>query len=164
MSNIFNWFSGKTACILIKDKLKQGWFDLTHLEINTIVKSDMTASKIISSPRMLVHEIAVTYHKELEFLGKKYSDYHEKDGSLFRGDAEENNKRARLAIRYILHSNTVIPIPGMNRIHDVDNVVKAVIERRTLDTKEQAELEEAGKDMWAALPPHYQWLKDWEYV
>ncbi len=84
--------------------------------------------------------------------------------SLFTGNREENNQRARLAIRYILHSNTVIPIPGMSRVREVDNVVKAVMERRELDLKEKAELENAGKQMWAKLPPHYQWLKDWEYV
>ena len=85
-------------------------------------------------------------------------------GSLFAGSREEKNRRARLAIRYILHSNTVIPIPGMNRVSEVDNVVKAVTERRKLDLKERAELENASKQMWAKLPRHYQWLKDWEYV
>ncbi len=84
--------------------------------------------------------------------------------SLFKGNREEDDRRARLAIRYILHSNTVIPIPGLNDIHHVDNVAKAVMERRELDLKERAELEGAGKEMWAKLPPNYQWLKDWEYV
>ncbi len=85
-------------------------------------------------------------------------------GSLFAGDQEEKNRRARLAIRYILHSNTVIPIPGVSNVHEIDNVVKAITERRELDLKERAELENAGKQMWAKLPRHYQWLKDWEYV
>jgi len=85
-------------------------------------------------------------------------------GSLFRDDSEENNKRARLAIRYILSTNTVIPIPGMNRIEHVDNVVKAVKERRQFDLKETAELEEANEQAWASLPLNYQWLKNWEYV
>jgi len=85
-------------------------------------------------------------------------------GSLFAGSQEEKNRRARLAIRYILQSNTVIPIPGMNRVSEVDNVVKAVKERRQLDLKERVELENTGKQTWAKLPPHYQWLKDWEYV
>ena len=85
-------------------------------------------------------------------------------GSLFRGDQEEKNRRARLAIRYILHTNTVIPIPGMNSVDYVDNVAKAVVERRELDLKEQAELDAAGKQMWANLPGNYQWLKDWQYV
>jgi len=80
------------------------------------------------------------------------------------GDTEENNRRGRLAIRYILQTNTVVPIPGMNSLQQVDNVVKAVAERRQLDLKETAELEQAGAQAWASLPTHYQWLKNWEYV
>jgi len=85
-------------------------------------------------------------------------------GSLFRDDREENYKRARLAIRYILHSNTVIPIPGLNSVQQVDNVAKAVMERRRLDVRETAELQNAAKQAWAKLPTHYQWLRNWEYV
>ena len=85
-------------------------------------------------------------------------------GSLFRGDREEDYKRARLAIRYILHSNTVIPIPGLNSVSEVDNVAKAMSERRQLDLQEKAELEKAGDQAWANLPADYQWLKNWEYV
>jgi aryl-alcohol dehydrogenase-like predicted oxidoreductase len=84
--------------------------------------------------------------------------------SLFKGEQEEDDRRARLAMRYILHSNTVLPIPGLNSIHQVDNVAGAVMERRQLDLKEKAHLENAAAEMWANLPPHYQWLKDWEYV
>ena len=85
-------------------------------------------------------------------------------GSLFEGATEERDRRARLAIRYILQSNTVLPIPGLNSVAQVDNVAKAVVERRKLDVKEQAELQGASKEMWANLPPNYQWLRDWEYV
>ncbi|MDT8302164.1 MAG: aldo/keto reductase [Sedimentisphaerales bacterium] len=85
-------------------------------------------------------------------------------GSLFTRDREENFKRARLAIRYILHSNTVIPIPGLNDIEHVDNVAKAVMERRQLDLKETAELDNVNREAWAKLPGNYQWLKNWEYV
>lgn len=84
--------------------------------------------------------------------------------SLFKGDPEEDNRRARLAIRYILYSNTVIPIPGMNSVREVDIVAKAVMERRELDLEEKAELKNAANEMWTNLPPHYQWLRDWEYV
>ena len=84
--------------------------------------------------------------------------------SLFGGEPRENDQRGRLAIRYILHSNTVIPIPGMNSVAHVDNVVKAVAERRQLDVKENAELQRAGRQTWAKLPAHYQWLRNWEYV
>jgi len=86
-------------------------------------------------------------------------------GSLFSDNKEENLKRARLAIRYILASNTVIPIPGMNSVEEVDNVVKAVKERRHLDLmKEQTTLEAVSGQAWASLPQNYQWLEDWQYV
>lgn len=86
-------------------------------------------------------------------------------GSLFsKGDQTEKDRRARLAIRYILNTNTVIPIPGLNSIHYVDNVVKAVMERRQLDIKEKAELDNANKQALAKLPSHYQWLRNWQYV
>lgn len=86
-------------------------------------------------------------------------------GSLFiRGDQAEQDRRARLAIRYILNTNTVIPIPGMNSMRYVDNVAKAVMERRQLDIKEKAELDNVNKEAMAALPSNYQWLKNWQYV
>ena len=85
-------------------------------------------------------------------------------GSLFTNDKKLNFQRARLAIRYILHSNTVIPIPGLNDVEHVDNVAKAVMERRELDVKETAELDDAGRQAWAKLPANYQWLKNWEQV
>jgi len=85
-------------------------------------------------------------------------------GSLFQGAGEEDDRRARLAIRYILLTNTVVPIPGMNEPSQVENVAKAVKERRELDAKEQAELQGVSRRMWANLPPKYEWLRDWEYV
>jgi aryl-alcohol dehydrogenase-like predicted oxidoreductase len=85
-------------------------------------------------------------------------------GSLFTGDREEDLKRARLALRYILRTNTVIPIPGLNSIAEVDNAAKAVTERRELDLKEKAEIRGLNDQMLASLPGHYEWLRDWEYV
>lgn len=92
--------------------------------------------------------------------------------SLFKGDsspgnpkAEEDDRLARMAIRYIL-CNTALtaPIPGMINTHQVDNMAKAVKERRELDLAEARELEKAMDEAWANLPLHRQWLKDWEYV
>ncbi len=84
--------------------------------------------------------------------------------SLFAGDSEQDDRRGRLALRDILHSNTVVPIPGMNRAEEVANVVKAVSERRQLDVRENAELEAVGQQTFARLPEHYQWLKNWQCV
>ena len=92
--------------------------------------------------------------------------------SLFRGDSspgnpfeEEDNKMARLTIRAIL-SNPVItaPIPGLITPAQVDNVATAVLQRRVLDTEEQAQLDAATDRAYANLPYHYRWLNDWEYV
>ncbi|MBA7707711.1 hypothetical protein ES703_116590 [subsurface metagenome] len=92
--------------------------------------------------------------------------------SLFKGDSSPGNPRAveddrlaRLAIRYILATDAITaPIPGMINTHQVDNVAKAIKGRRELDVAEAKELEQAMDEAWAKLPPHRQWLKDWEYV
>ena len=87
------------------------------------------------------------------------------DGSLASPSAEEDDKRARLAIRYILGNPAITaPIPGLINPHQVDNVVQAVKERRELDVSERAALEDVSQEMWASLPQDYQWLKEWEYV
>jgi aryl-alcohol dehydrogenase-like predicted oxidoreductase len=70
-----------------------------------------------------------------------------------------------MAIRYILNNPAVTaPIPGMINTHQVDNMAKAVRERRELDLAEARELEAAMDQAWAQLPANYQWLKNWEYV
>jgi len=92
--------------------------------------------------------------------------------SIFKGDSspdsphfEEDNRIARLAIRHILCNAAITaPIAGMISIQQVDNVARAVKERRELDLKERAELDAAMERAWANLPANYQWLKDWEYV
>lgn len=92
--------------------------------------------------------------------------------SLFTGDsspesphAEEDNRIARLAIRYILCNPAITaPIPGLITIEQVDNMALAIKERRELDHAEKAELDRAMDRAWASLPSTYQWLKQWEYV
>jgi aryl-alcohol dehydrogenase-like predicted oxidoreductase len=92
--------------------------------------------------------------------------------SLFKGNsapgnphATEDDRRARLAIRYILCNPLMTaPIPGLISTHQVDNMAKAVMERRQFDLAEAEELQKATDEMWAGLPKNYQWLKGWEYV
>jgi len=87
------------------------------------------------------------------------------DGSLESPTAEEDSRIARMAIRYILATDVITaPIPGMINTHQVDNMVKAVKERRELDKAEAKELQQAMDQAWTKLPANYQWLKDWEYV
>ncbi len=85
-------------------------------------------------------------------------------GSLFTGQKEEDMRKARLALRYILATNTVHPIPGVNSVAEAENVIKAVAERRDLDMKEKAEVHDMASQTLATLPANYQWLREWEYV
>jgi predicted aldo/keto reductase-like oxidoreductase len=92
--------------------------------------------------------------------------------SLFKGSsainsptAEEDSRIARLAIRNILSNPAITaPIPGLINREQVDNVARAIKERRELDKQERADLEKAGSEMWARLPDHYCWLRDFECV
>lgn len=87
------------------------------------------------------------------------------DGSPDSPHAEEDNGRARLAIRNILCNPAITaPIPGLISKSQVDNMAMAVRERRELDGNEKAQLEQLDDEMWAALPQDYQWLHDWKYV
>jgi aryl-alcohol dehydrogenase-like predicted oxidoreductase len=94
------------------------------------------------------------------------------DNALFKGDgtinsphAEEDSRRARLALRYILSNPAVTaPIPGLINAEQVKNAAQAVMERRKLDVNEKAELDGAAEQMWANLSPSHLWLKEWERV
>jgi len=94
------------------------------------------------------------------------------DNALFKGDSspdspyrEEDDRRARLALRYVLHNPAITaPIPGLINIQQVENAARAVAERRKLDPKELAELDRATTEMWSNLRPGYAWLRNWEYV
>ena len=92
--------------------------------------------------------------------------------SLFKGNgspnsphAEEDDRRARMAIRHILSNPAITaPIPGLISTHQVDNMVEAIKQRRRLDMRERAQLRKAAHEMWASLPDDYTWLNDWKYV
>ena len=79
--------------------------------------------------------------------------------------ADDKSRIARLTLRHILNNPAITaPIPGLACVEEVDNAAAAVKERRKLDKTEQAELDRISDEMWANLPPSYQWLKRWEYV
>jgi aryl-alcohol dehydrogenase-like predicted oxidoreductase len=93
-------------------------------------------------------------------------------GSLFKEGAGAggvstpgDDELARLALRYILCNDAITaPMPGLISIHQVENAVRAIKERRELDVKETAHLDQAAQEMLADLPPDYHWLREWEWV
>lgn len=87
------------------------------------------------------------------------------DGAADHPDAAEDDRRARLAIRYILSNPALTaPMAGLTSPHQIANAAAAIRERRALHPREKAELKQAGEEMWANLPEDYQWLKEWKYV
>ncbi len=92
--------------------------------------------------------------------------------AIFKGDGqpgnpheEEDNRTARMALRYILNNPAITaPIPGLISVEQVDNAALAVKERRQLDKAELRDLERIHDEAWAKLPPGYKWLREWEYV
>jgi len=141
------------------------WMIETYPEVVDVIVTPYTAKSKVRPKDSLFD--ALKQYKVGCFGIKPFSS-----NSLFKGDsspgnpnAEEDDRLARMAIRYILATEAITaPIPGLISTAQVDNMVKAVKERRELDSAEAKELEEAMDEAWAKLPADYQWLKDWEYV
>lgn len=138
----------------------------TYTDVLDVIVTPYTAdTKVVTDEHGLW--AAMKKHDIGWFGIKPYSS-----GSIFKGDGSPGNpeekgdhRLARLALRYILCNPAITaPIPGMATPEQVDNAAKAVMESRTLDAEEQAELQRAMEDCWANLPYHYRWLRNWEYV
>jgi len=76
-----------------------------------------------------------------------------------------DDERARMVLRYVLSCDVLTAaIPGLITVGQVNTACQAVAERRQFDLVEAAEYEEITREMWANLPPDYQWLRNWEWV
>jgi aryl-alcohol dehydrogenase-like predicted oxidoreductase len=93
-------------------------------------------------------------------------------GTLFQSQGapdstskEEDDQRARMALRYVLCSDVLTcAIPGLMSVDQVKNAAAAVHERRQFDLAETRRYEEMTRQMWANLPRDYQWLRNWAWV
>jgi len=78
---------------------------------------------------------------------------------------QEDDERARLALRYVLCCDVLAAtIPGLITVDQVKNAAAAVRERRQFDEVESQRHRAAIEAMWNRLPPNYQWLREWEWV
>ncbi len=77
----------------------------------------------------------------------------------------EDDQRARMALRYVLCCDVLTStIPGLITVEQVKNAAAAVRERRQFDLAEAERFRQISAEMWCRLPPHYQWLRQWECV
>jgi aryl-alcohol dehydrogenase-like predicted oxidoreductase len=78
---------------------------------------------------------------------------------------EEDDDRARMCLRYALCCEVLTAsIPGLITVDQVENAARAVGERRRFDLAEQQRFQQITDQMWANLPGHYGWLKEWQWV
>jgi hypothetical protein len=74
---------------------------------------------------------------------------------------EEDNERARLALRHVLGCDILAAsIPGLVTVDQVKNAAAAVKERRRLDLADARRHAELTAEMWDNLPADYHWLRD----
>ncbi len=134
----------------LEDKISSTLYDLTHLEINTIIKDEMSGTKAPSSPRLLLYSLSSTYYSKLIQLGEKYVAYLGPlpDGvtNLFRG-VEENlgsgyesfhelSHRAESAAHLIRDNKARLPFPEndiesdimmLKRIETISNDIRSIL-------------------------------------
>lgn len=134
----------------VEDKISTTLYDLTHLEINTIIKDEMTATKAPSSARLLLDSLARTYYKKLILLGEKYVEFlgplPENTRNLFRGveinlgsgyeSFHELGDRAKSAAQMLKDNRGKLPfendaidadISMLRRIETISNDVRCIL-------------------------------------
>jgi hypothetical protein len=134
----------------LEEKVSSTLYDLTHLEINTIIKDEMSGTKAPSSPRLLLYSLASTYYRKLILLGEKYVEYLGPlpDGvnNLFRGvevnlgsgyeSFHELSHRAESAALMLKQNKALLPLPEnevnsdimmLKRIETISNDVRSIL-------------------------------------
>ena len=109
-----------------------------------------------------------SYHENAGLIGIKpfaSGTIFQSGGTPDSATKQEDDERARLAIRYVLCCGAMhCTIPGLITADQVNNAVAAVKERRQFDLAETQRLQEMVARMWTNLPNTYHWLRDWEWV
>jgi len=151
----------------LEDQISSTLYDLTHLEINTIIKEEMSATKAPSSPRLILYALATMYYYKLIQLGEKYVGYlgppEEGTANLFRGKEvflgsgyesfHELSHRAESAAQMIKDNKAGMPVPEndldadimmLKRIETISNDIRSIL--KMVDTVKDKQVE--GRDTY----------------
>jgi len=143
----------------LAEKVSSTLSDLTNLEINTIIKDEMSATKAPASPRLILHSLAGKYDLKLISMGDKYAQYlaeYTKIGeNLFRGERVkegsgyaaflELSERAKTSIELLKENRTRLPIPFdqvdadimmLKRIQTISNDIRRILKMDGVDPYE----------------------------
>lgn len=171
----------------LEEKISTTLYDLTHLEINTIIKEDMCASKAPASARLLLHLIATKYDEKLINLGKKYMKYiGEEDESpehLFRGEKEyegsaicsftELSERAKAAsikltkgkdkvIGYFTEDQVNADIKMLQRIETISDDIRRILTMDGVDPSKGTNIKDTSKDPNSKKEPLKEEIYDFD--
>ena len=149
-------------------------YDLTHLEINSIVKDEMNASKAPDNAWLLLNSIAAKFHKKLKDYGNKYQEEIEGKVSLdneinyFRGEVVyggcsylsfiELTERAKSAITTIREHKSQLVNLGEDEVNADIKMLERIITiskdlRNILQTKEKQRLQRGDEKPPRPAPP-----------
>jgi hypothetical protein len=151
----------------LEEKVSSTLYDLTHLEINTIIKDEMNATKAPASPRLILHNLAGKYDLKLISLGDKYAEYIENPGrkgdNLFRGERvkegsgyvafQELSERAKSSVDLLNANKNRLPVPAdyieadimmLKRIQTISNDIRRILKMDGVDPCE-IDLKKSGK-------------------
>lgn len=151
----------------LEERVSSTLYDLTHLEINTIIKDEMTATKAPASPRLILHSLAGKYDLKLISLGDKYAQYlveHVKIGeNLFRSPRvkegsgyvafQELSERAKTSIALLNENRTRLPVAYdqvdadimmLKRIQTISDDIRRILKMDGTDPWE-VHLKDSGK-------------------
>jgi len=140
----------------LEEKVSSTLYDLTHLEINTIIKDEMNATKAPDSPRLILHELAGKYDLKLVSMGDKYTEFIENPGkkgnNLFRGERvkegsgyvafQELGERAKSSVELLNVYKHRFPIPAdhvesdimmLKRIQTISNDIRRILKMDGVD-------------------------------
>jgi hypothetical protein len=140
----------------LEEKVSSTLYDLTHLEINTIIKDEMIASKAPASPRLLLHALAAKYYEKMWSLGNKYVVFlpqmDSTDVPIFRGEMKytgsgydsfkELSDRAENSIKMIRENKSAISVPEedlnidimmLQRIHNISDDIRRILKMEGVD-------------------------------
>jgi len=80
--------------------------------------------------------------------------------------SKEENDLARLTLQCILANEAITAtVPGLSTVYEVENAARASYTRLLAMTPAEKQwLMQITEERWAALPPEYAWLRDWEVV
>jgi predicted aldo/keto reductase-like oxidoreductase len=131
-------------------------------EVNPGHGSDQTQSIFKT---VIAKDVGVVTIKPF-FGGSLFESYGKDKFPVMGVGSKVENDLARLTLQCILTNKAITAtVPGLSTEYEVENAARASYTRMLgLSPADKQWIEGITEERWAALPPEYAWLRDWEIV